>query len=199
MSWSWSDVGKSISAVAPTIAGVLANVVLPGSGSAVSVVAAAGINALMEALGVSGNPDDQATIDAAQSALSTANPELLLRIKEADNKFKKDMADIGVRYAEIDAADRDSARKMHASTTEKTPSVLSFFISSVFALTVGTVFFTAIAGMLNLGPVEAGLVGTLVGAVISEYKSMTSFWFGTTRSSDAKNVAIADLSKAVAK
>ena len=199
MAWSWSDIGKSIADVAPTIAGVLVNVVAPGAGGAASVVAKAGINALMTALGVAGDPADQATIDATQSTLTTANPELLLRIKEADNKFKNDMAELGVRLEEIAAADRGSARERHIAVKDRTPAILSYFMFGVFAITSGTVFLTAILGLLNLGSVEAGLVGTIVGAVISEFKSMTSFWFGGTRSGSLKNESIADLSKIASK
>ena len=190
MAWSWSDIGKSIADVAPSIAGVLANVVLPGSGAAVSVVAKAGINALMEALGVTGDPDDPATIEATQTALATASPDLLLRIKEVDAKFKTDMAAIGVRIDEIIAADRDSARKREIAVKDHTPAVVTYLLLTCFLLTVGGVTLAAVNGALNqMDPFAAGQLGAIIAAVTSAVGFPLGYYFGMTNK-PADNKAI---------
>lgn len=192
MAWSWSDIGKSIADVAPSIAGVLANVVLPGSGGAVSVVAKAGINALMAALGVSGDPDDPATADAVQSALTTANPDLLLRIKEADAKFQTDMANIGVKLEEIAAADRDSARKREIAVKDHTPAVVTYLLLCGFLVTIGGVTIAAVNGALNqMDPFAAGQLGAIISAVTSAVAFPLGYYFGlTNKPADTKAITL---------
>lgn len=195
MAWSWSDIGQSIADVAPTIAGVLANVVLPGTGPAVSVVASAGIRYLLEALGIAGDPNDPETIEAAQSALAAAHPETLLRLKEADNKFKTDMATIGVQLEDIAFRDRDSARAREIQVRDQTPRNLAYLtVVAVAIINLALLSASASGVFATLDSFSSSMIAASATAINGLAGMVYTYYYGSSRGSRTKDDTISDLS-----
>lgn len=81
------------------------------------------VKAIGDALGLS-----DATEEAISSAITGAKPEDLLKLKQADQQFAKDMKALDVDLVRIAAGDRDSARKREVDTKDWTPKILAFVI-----------------------------------------------------------------------
>lgn len=143
-----------LKSAAPALATAVAG---PLGGAAVTMIA--------DKLGLSDK-----TVDAVTQALTT-NPESIQKIKELDLEFAK-----------VDAADRDSARKMQMTNRSRMPAVLSVVtIIGFFSLLLG-----AATGYLSLTGSDVMML--LLGVLARETASVYNFWLGSSNSSQQKDM-----------
>jgi len=143
-----------LKSAAPALATAVAG---PLGGAAVTMIA--------DKLGLSDK-----TVDAVTSALTT-NPESIQKLKELDLEFAK-----------VDAADRDSARKMQMTNRSRMPAVLSIVtIIGFFSLLIG-----AATGFLSLTGSDVMML--LLGVLARETASVYNFWLGSSNSSQQKDM-----------
>ena len=150
-----------LGAVAPTLATAMGG---PLGGMAVKLVA--------DKLGLS-----ESTMEAVEAAVSNATPEQLAEVKKVEADFKVQMKSLDVDLVKIASADRDSARRRHASLKDMTPTVLAVGTLLAFFGYIGAVTFidhTADLGLIN---VAVGWLGGSASAVIS-------FYFGASNTSE---------------
>lgn len=139
------------------------------------------LKTLGEALGL-----DEHTEEAISAAITGASPELLLKIKQADQQFAKDMKVLDVDIERIAAADRGGAREMQIQTRAKTPAVLSWVI--VIAA-LGLEGYIMMAGIPTAVPDV--VAGRILGTLDASLLTVITFWLGAAhqtsgvRSSDA--------------
>jgi len=162
---------KTIGAIAPVIGTALGG---PFGGLAGTV--------LGKVLGVDDPTDDAALGDAVKQAM--ADPDLVIKLKTAEIEFKAKLKELGVRESEIYAEDRASARDMQKANKSVVPGTLTFLLVAIAGVLV---YFVMTSDMTN---VDKTLVGTVIGYVFSELKQATSFWFGSSKGSQDKNVFI---------
>jgi hypothetical protein len=143
-----------LKSAAPALATAVAG---PLGGAAVTMIA--------DKLGLSDK-----TVDAVTQALTT-NPESVQKLKELDLEFAK-----------VDAADRDSARKMQMTNRSRMPAVLSIVtIIGFFSLLIG-----AATGFLSLTGSDVMML--LLGVLARETASVYNFWLGSSNSSQQKDM-----------
>ena len=143
-----------LKSAAPALATVVAG---PLGGAAVTMIA--------DKLGLSDK-----TVEAVTEALTT-NPESVQKLKELDLEFAK-----------IDAADRDSTRKMQITNRSRMPAVLSIVtIIGFFSLLIG-----AATGFLSLTGSDVMML--LLGVLARETASVYNFWLGSSNSSQQKDM-----------
>lgn len=143
-----------LKSAAPALATAVAG---PLGGAAVTMIA--------DKLGLSDK-----TVEAVTEALTT-NPESIQKLKELDLEFAK-----------IDAADRDSARKMQMTNRSRMPAVLSIVtIIGFFSLLIG-----AATGYLSLTGSDVMML--LLGVLARETASVYNFWLGSSNSSQQKDM-----------
>ena len=156
------DWKQTLATVAPALATALGG---PLAGVAVGMAT--------KALGL-----PEATETALQNAVMGGGPEMLLKLKEADQNFTLDME-------RIHAGDRVSARDM-AKTNMFPQIVLStVFIGGYF----GAMF--ALHGVLfessEINPQVIALFGALIGVFTRELSGIMQFWFGSSSGSKEKS------------
>lgn len=158
MSWK-----ETLASVAPTLATALGG---PFAGAATKFLAS-------KFLG-----DENASEADLDQFISTANPEQLLEVKKSDHEFKLSMEKIGVDVFQIEADDKKNARGEHKDSLM--PAVLSVALSFVI---IGIIYL-----LFYLSPPEGSrdVLFMVLGVVIKEWGGAMQFWFGTTRSSQAK-------------
>lgn len=143
-----------LKSAAPALATAVAG---PLGGAAVTMIA--------DKLGLSDK-----TVDAVTAALTT-NPESIQKLKELDLEFAK-----------IDAADRDSARKMQMTNRSIMPAILSVVtVIGFFSLLIG-----AATGVLSLTGSDVMML--LLGVLARETASVYNFWLGSSNSSQQKDI-----------
>lgn len=169
-----SSVGGLIKQVAPTIATALGG---PLAGLATKTLSEA-------LLGNSdGSPDEIA------AALGSATPDQLARLREIDANFKVTMKKLDIDLAQIDAGDRDSARKREVETKDKTPMILAGVVCFGF-------FGTLIGLMLyGLPPKGQDALLIMLGALGSAFTAIVSYYFGSSSGSRQKDQIIDQMVK----
>jgi hypothetical protein len=163
------DWKKIVSAVAPVLGTALGG---PLGGMAVKAIG--------NALGL-----EEQTEESVAQALAGAKPEDLLKLKQADQQFAKDMRALDVDLERIAAADRDSARVMQTQTRSRTPHVLAVIV------TVG--FFGILVGMMGgwLKPSENQALLILLGALSAAFGAVINFFYGSSAGSQSKDAMLA--------
>lgn len=172
-----------IGTVAPTIATALGG---PLGGVAVK--------AACEALGLS-----EHTQEALSTALSGAKPEDLLKLKQADQQFAKDMKALDVDLERIAAGDRDSARKRQMETKDNTPATLAYFIIGGFFVFSGALIYGFLWMPEAMAKIPAQgwvIIGTVYGYLAAEAKQAAAFFFGSSAGSKDKDNTLAEIAKA---
>ena len=163
------DWKQTLATVAPALATALGG---PLAGVAVGMAT--------KALGL-----PEATATALQNAVMGGGPEMLLKLKEADQNFTLEMERVGVDLERIHAGDRVSARDM-AKNNMFPQIVLSIvFIGGYF----GAMF--ALHGVLfessEINPQVIALFGALIGVFTRELSGIMQFWFGSSSGSKEKS------------
>lgn len=173
MRFNWKDVVRQ---VAPGLAGLFGG---PLASTAVGALS----NALL------GKPDG--TEEEVALAIGNAPPEILARIREADATLRGQLAQAGVKLEEIAGADRASARDL-AKTTGLLPQIIlsTIFVVGYFVL-VGALMLKGIQIASELYDVFLVLIGVMTAAV----PQILNFWFGSSRSSQAKDAVIGQLTR----
>ena len=164
------DWKSTLATVAPAIATALGG---PLAGVAVSMAG--------KAIGLG----DGATESDVEAAVLSGNPDVLVRLREVNTQFERDMKALDIDLERIHAGNQASAREM-AKTNMLPQIVLSFvFIGGYF----GAMF--ALHGVLFQAQEINGQVATLFGALIGiftrELSGIMAFWFGSSSGSKAKS------------
>lgn len=169
MSFNRQDWIKTVANVAPSLAHALGG---PLAGAAVKALSDATL----------GRQDG--SVDEVARALQTNSPDVALKIKEAEYKFKMDMERAGVDLERIAADDRNSARDREVSTGDNTPSILAY------SVTVG--FFATLWYAFGYGMPEHGGEALLImlGALGTAWAGVISYYFGSSAGSKSKDALL---------
>jgi len=163
-----------IATVAPTLATALGG---PLAGVATKAIAG-------KILGIS-SADDADILDAVLGAA----PADLIKLKELEHEFARDMENAGIQMDEIAAKDRDSARKREVQTGGNTTSVLAgLFVLSYFAL-LAAMSLGYVPADIMANPAYLTILGTLTGVVLQ----VGNYYFGSSSGSRSKNKTIASM------
>jgi len=158
-----------VGTVAPTLATALGG---PLAGVAVKAIAA-GL----------GKPAD-AKAESVEQAVLEADPATLLKLKEIELQFERDLQAAGIRLEEIEAADRASARAREISLKDHTPAILSFVITLGFFGTLGWM-------LVNGKPATGGdALLVMLGALGGAWGAIVSYYFGSSAGSKLKTEAL---------
>lgn len=170
------DWKKLVGTVAPTLATALGG---PLAGIAVKTIATQ----------VLGKPE--ASEAEVEAALAGADPQTLLKLKEIDAEFKQAMLNAGVKFEEIAAADRASARNREIVTGDHwTPRLIAI---GVLLLCIGLEGYVMVKG-LPTGVSEV-LVGRILGTLDSAALMVLAYYFGSSAGGRAKDETIAHIAK----
>lgn len=165
MDFDWKSLVRT---VAPSIASVFGT---PLAGMAVKAVA----DAVLGPNQAKDNPEKK-----LEAALATASPELLQKIKEADQKFKIDMEKLGVDLEKIAAEDRASARAREIAVRDRTPQILAFSYTAGYFALLFIVMFHDIPERAH------DLLNTLIGVLSAAQVGIMTYYFGSSAGSARK-------------
>lgn len=167
MSFDWKSI---VGGIAPTIATALGG---PLAGMAVKELSA----------GLLGHPDGKES-DLA-TAIQTATPDTLLKIKQIDTAFKQKTIDAGIDLEKINAGDRASARNREINLKDRTPKLLAAVTVMGFFVVVGWV----LTGKVSL---DSTLLGFVLGQVSTKAEQVYNYYFGSSSGSDKKTQYLAN-------
>ena len=183
----FQKIGDAITDYAPGLAGVLA--LVPGVGT-VPAAALAAVGALGRAVGLG----SQAKPEDVLQAISV-DPEIRLKAMVAENDFKAEMGRQEIEKLKTELADVQSARNREIEITKATGKrdwnmiLVGWFIILGYIGMMGFLAYHAAHGQ----PIkdDTGILFLLVGNLITFVGTVIGYWYGTTRSSQAKTDIIA--------
>lgn len=156
---------------APDIAGAIL------SGGA--TLPALALKAIADATGQEVNDETQLA-----EAIKNASPEIMLKVKQANNSFKIRMAELANELTATELGDIQHARVAHKDS--KMPAFICI------TLTLSVIAFAAALMFVTIPDANVRLIDTLFGSVLTAWLGSLAFFNGTTRSSADKNRAIAN-------
>jgi len=143
----------------------------------------AGIAAKMagDALGLGANASQ---VDIA-NALATGDPDVLVKMKQAETQFKATMRELDVQLEEIHGRDRASTRLMAVATTIVPQIGLSIlFVVGYFF--VFYIFFNLMEADSEVNDAYMSVVMILIGVLTAALTQILNFWFGSSSGSKEK-------------
>ena len=160
---------SALAEFAPTLASMIGG---PFAGTAVS--------ALENVLGLTSTGD----ANVALAAVTKATPDQMLSLKAEDNRHAEVMEKLGQNVDELAAKDRDSARQRESAVKDWVPGALAVL------LTFG--FFGLLSYLMGHEPPAGShdILLTMLGALGSAWVAMTSYYFGSSAGSAAKDATI---------
>ena len=163
-----SDWKGVLAKVAPTLAAALGG---PFAGIAANTICSV----------LTGRDVSDAGEDMIAGIVAQSDPNALLKLKKADNQFKKDMK-------ELDIKDRDSARDLAKSTTI-TPQVV---LSVIYTIGYFWLMYSLIQGDVTIQEDIMPLVMGLLGVMTAAQAQIMNFWFGSSSGSKEKTDALSN-------
>ena len=161
------DWKKTLATVAPAIATALGG---PLAGVAVSMAG--------KALGLG----DGATESDVEAAVLSGNPDVLVRLREVNTQFERDMKALDIDLERIHAGDRLSARDLAKTKGTFVQTALTVLFCSVFAVLMGQIFTGQEVVHSSMRDIANFLLGTLTGILMQQM----NFWFGSSSGSKEK-------------
>lgn len=153
-----------VGTVAPTIATALGG---PLAGVAVKAIAS-GL----------GKPD--AKENEIADLVASGDPQTLVRLREIDKQFEKDMAALDVDFERIAALDRANARERETTLGgDWTVRILAYTIVGSFCALVFSVLFGQITA-------ESTIAGAVIGYLSAKAEQVVSYYFGSSAGSKHK-------------
>lgn len=177
---SIKSIEKSIFAkVLPTIAATMGG-----------PLAQMGVNAIIEHFGGKEIPATHEGLDAAIIEAQKTDPNILEKLKVADNELKLRLVDMGYKNeAEILAlqnADRADARAREIAVKDWTPQILAY------AVTIGFFGVLAIMSWHQIPDGSVKVMDVMLGSLGTAWIGIVGYYFGSSSGSAAKTKIIAD-------
>ena len=130
-----------------------------------------------------GKPD--AAPDQVEAAVLGASPETLLKLRELDQQFEKDLQAAGIKLEEIEAADRANARAREVAVKDHMPAVLACGVTLGFFLVLGWM-------LVNGKPATGGdALLVMLGSLGTAFGSIVAYYYGSSAGSKLKTEALA--------
>ena len=163
MKFSSEKVKSIISAVAPTVGMALGG---PLGGLAGNILAA-----------VLGSKDSK----AIENLIVQQSPETLVALKKAEQEFLLKMEELGLQEAQLEVADRTSARQL--AQVDMRPHV---WLTALFLIGYFGLLYLFVSGEIMVPLEYKELFLTLIGVITASVPQLMSFWFGSSHGSIQK-------------
>lgn len=125
--------------------------------------------------------DVGATADLDAAVLAAAgNPDAVVKLREIEERMAAKEQELGVRFEEIAAADRASARARQVALKDTTPAILTYLL---FASFTGTVAYVLVYGLPEQGG-EALML--LLGQLSAAFAAGVAYHLGSSAGSMRK-------------
>lgn len=121
--------------------------------------------------------------------------ELEQKSREIEAAIQAKQAEEMTKLQHIDAQDRNSARQREIALKDKTPSILAFVLVGGFLSLTGFLIVNLTYLHYEIPGPAMGMIGTLIGYLAGEAKAVSSYFFGSSAGSAAKQQHIENLTK----
>lgn len=174
MSVNWKDVGKFVADAAPLIGGVLLGPAGAAAGSLIS-----------STLGTGESPEAVlATLKADPAAMAKVlqiQSDERVRLEEIRANAANAQLEISSQFFKTEAEDRKNAREMSKESNNWVQPAISILLLG----TIIGIIFLILSGKANAALSDGNtnlLIGSFLGYLFNELKTINGFWFGMGKS-----------------
>ena len=128
---------------------------------------------------------ENASPDALQKVIETADPQTFVKIKELDQQFKLEMEKLGLSREQLEVDDRKSARDLFK--TNIWPQIV---LSAIYVLGYFIALALVLTGTVKIDQNIQMLVNVLIGVLTASVTQIMNFWFGSSLGSKEKTSII---------
>ncbi|MDI9407776.1 MAG: hypothetical protein QM523_00850 [Candidatus Pacebacteria bacterium] len=114
------------------------------------------------------------------TAVTSQDPDILLKLKAAEYEFEAKLAEVGVELEQIAAKDRGSARNREIALRDSMPKILAVLI------TLGFFGMLAVMTLVDLPGANRDLLNVMLGALGAAWTSVVGYFFGSSAGSQEK-------------
>ena len=168
---NWKSIVKNVAPVLGTALGG------PFGGMATKAIA----NAVIGETELTG-PD----LEAELESVITGDRDALLKIKELDKQFDRDMKQLDVDILAIEAEDRASARQLAEKTSLK-PQII---LASVYVLAFAVILVIVFTGQIELSDQQSDMANILIGILSAGLLQIMNFFYGSSSGSKEKTAKL---------
>ncbi len=124
---------------------------------------------------------------AMEAAITSTDPDILLKLKQADNDFAQQMKALDISEEKLHFDDVANARAMQIATHDSTPKYLAYFVTFGFFSVLGLLLFYG-------KPAQGGdVLLVLVGSLGTAWTGIVGYYYGSSAGSAAKTDTIAKI------
>jgi purine-cytosine permease-like protein len=123
-----------------------------------------------------------------EEAIASGDPEVLLKLKQAENDFAVQMKTLDIKREQLDYDDRANARAREIAVRDHTPRNLAYMLLGGTMLLIACMLF-------GFTKAETAIAGSMIGYLIGECKAALQYYFGTSSSSEKKTETISEIAK----
>lgn len=125
---------------------------------------------------------------ALETAVLSGTPDIMLKLKEADDAFRTHLADIGVAEDKLVYDDKANARAREIAVKDKTPAVLAYLVTFGF---FGVLSYVIHYGIKTIGSGQGGeAVLIMLGSLGTAWTGIVAYYFGSSAGSASKTDAL---------
>ena len=129
---------------------------------------------------------DDATHDEIEAAMANATPEMLLKLKQADQAFALEMKKLDVDIYALETKDVQSARALFSVNYWPQMILSALFVGGYFII-----LSLYITGHVMIEATLKDTVTVLIGIMSASVTGIMGFWFGSSFGSREKTAALA--------
>lgn len=173
------NVGAVLKTLLPNLAAAL-----PGP----PLVSQMATNAISSILGVKNL--EPSGVEKAIADAQAKDPEIMLKLKQADQDFQLQMEKLGIDSAEkmeeLASADRANARGREIAIKDNTNKILAYLVVGLTAIAEGYFGYRVLHGTSPLDPSMAIILGRILGTLDTSTGIVLAYYFGSSSGSAAK-------------
>jgi hypothetical protein len=131
---------------------------------------------------------------AAEAAITSGDPDILLKLKQADNDFQIQLKQLGISEDKLAYDDTANARAREMAVKDNTPRTLAYlYTAGFFAVLAGQ--FWIVLSHVQLDPTALRLIDTTTGVLFAMMLGCKEYYFGSSAGSKDKDLTIATIAK----
>ncbi len=121
---------------------------------------------------------------AMEAAITSTDPDILLKLKQADQEFAEHMKELQISEEKLSYDDTASARAREQAVKDWTPRIIAYVVIILVLLAEGSMFFVGQPKM------EGVVLGRILGTLDSALLLVLSYYFGSSVGSAQKTDTI---------
>jgi len=129
--------------------------------------------------------DENASEADLEELIINQSPEMMTKLRLADQEFKVKMKELGIRREQLENEDRQSARELFK--VNKWPQIV---LSALFITGYFIILGLLMSGTITINDAVKDIVLLLIGMLTREVPTIMQFWFGSSSGSKDKTAKL---------